>query len=268
MIADNGHAMAEGEREKIARLVENFHYWQGVNDLADGKTKKWLAAAIRGNKSEARKSQALEHLGPRWTIEAVQAEMLAVATADDEGELAEEWPLDCRSDVDRWQAVIREALATTPPATNDAIPAGWKLVPETPTETMNKVGSDAAFQADSHGDHWVARASAAWSAMLAAAPKPSPTPKGGLPGRGEVQYRTDMDAAKHGRPVVLNSDSPLWRYPFVGFWNAATGWWDFSDPNLSGCFAVSELVNQWLPLPDTLAPVEAIRDGGEGGEAA
>lgn len=46
---------------------------------------------------------------PEWTLAGVQAEMLAVARADDESEIAQEWPSDCRADVDRWQAVIRKA---------------------------------------------------------------------------------------------------------------------------------------------------------------
>lgn len=61
---------------------------------------------------EAREPMA--HLGVLYTVAGVMAEMLAVGTADDEGDLAEDWPLDCRADVNRWQAVIRNALAATP----------------------------------------------------------------------------------------------------------------------------------------------------------
>lgn len=89
-------------------------------------------------------------------------------------------------------------------------------------------------------------------AKQAAKPKHSPLPQAVVPRSPapiETSWHTDMDAAKHGGHVVLNSDSPLWRYPFVGFWNFRDGWWEFSDPNLAGCFAVSELVNQWAPLP-------------------
>ena len=51
---------------------------------------------------------ALERMGPKWSVASVRAEMLAVAVAclDEDSELADEWPIDCRAQVDRWQAVI------------------------------------------------------------------------------------------------------------------------------------------------------------------
>lgn len=36
--------------EAIAVLIDNFHYWQGSSDLADARTKEWLAAKIRSMK--------------------------------------------------------------------------------------------------------------------------------------------------------------------------------------------------------------------------
>lgn len=60
----------------------------------------------------------------RWTLDGVMAEMLAVATASIEAEegdaVLDEWPLDCRSDVDRWQTVIGRYLAASPKATTTA----------------------------------------------------------------------------------------------------------------------------------------------------
>lgn len=52
--------------------------------------------------------------GEGWTIGEVLAEMLAVAVAslecEEDDPLLEDWPVDCRADVDRWQCVIRDAL--------------------------------------------------------------------------------------------------------------------------------------------------------------
>jgi hypothetical protein len=54
-------------------------------------------------------------------------------------------------------------------------PANTVMVPREPTEAMKRAGADAAFRADSHGDHWIARASAAWTAMIVAAPHSPPS---------------------------------------------------------------------------------------------
>jgi len=50
-----GHARSDAERaalvaevvERCAKVAENYHFWQGSSDLADGHTKEWIATAIR-----------------------------------------------------------------------------------------------------------------------------------------------------------------------------------------------------------------------------
>jgi hypothetical protein len=68
-------------------------------------------------------SDAAVPAGARWTIEGVMAEMLAVAVASIEAEegdeILEDWPIDCRADVDRWQSVISRALAAAPKVASD-----------------------------------------------------------------------------------------------------------------------------------------------------
>ena len=64
-------------------------------------------------------------------------------------------------------AVVRY-IASLPPATDPAIPAGWKLVPEKLTDEMAKAAIVAWLQAQSGVR--LAREYAFWSAALAAAP--------------------------------------------------------------------------------------------------
>lgn len=66
-----------------------------------------------------------------FSLQDILAEMLAVATAsltEDDEDILDDWPIDCRADVDRWQAVICGHLATLnqPAAPVEAVePAAW-----------------------------------------------------------------------------------------------------------------------------------------------
>ena len=63
----------------------------------------------------------------------------------------------------------------------------------------------------------------------------------------------DDDTPRDGTCIVLNSDSPLWRFPFVGVWRKSadhkSGWWHFAEEDMNHLYSVSELVNQWSPVP-------------------
>lgn len=76
-----------------------------------------------------------------------------------------------------WVPAFRTALrylpATTPPTTNDAIPSGWKLVPETNTPEMCEAYEDLYL---TYGDG--PPVEAVWSAMLSAAPSAPVTEAG------------------------------------------------------------------------------------------
>jgi len=93
------------------------------------------------------------------------------------------------------QVVAAQALASLPPATDPAIPDGWKLVPVEPTDEMLEAAAKAASRNDmpSRVDdvvpyeecdslfraEWRAEAEAAYLAALAAAPT--------IPATGEAE---------------------------------------------------------------------------------
>lgn len=98
-------------------------------------------------------SDAAVSAGERWTIEGVMAEMLAVAAASIEAEqgdqILEDWPLDCRADVDRWQSVITRALAAAPKVASDTQPdEQWMNDPASLEGGEPKVASDTGAGLD------------------------------------------------------------------------------------------------------------------------
>ncbi len=102
---------------------------------------------------EGETREPMAHLGVRYTVAGVMAEMLAVGVADDEGQLAEDWPLDCRVDVDRWQAVIRPALAATP-------------TPPTLSEDLRETIEDVAAFAETRVQDGIEMSAVVWRLAL------------------------------------------------------------------------------------------------------
>jgi hypothetical protein len=171
----------------------------------------------------------------RWTIEGVMAEMLAVAVASIEAEegdpILEDWPLDCRADVDRWQSVISRALAPNPhPEQVEVLnPAEYLTFADA---MLERLFYPSGATRDDAKPYQIARQLALSVKILAASLANRPADDGGwIVGNNVGQWRTfdsfgwawtdrrDLAvryARRHDAEMVHGEDEDAWRVePFV-----------------------------------------------------
>lgn len=68
------------------------------------------------------------------------------------------------------------------------------------------------------------------------------------------EWQPIKTAPKDGSYVVLTSDHPDWKYPFVARWNErldnnCSAWWEFAEPEMNYLYDVSSKITHWMPLP-------------------